>query len=94
MYIDDFLWLPHIEDKLAWKHSLTVDEVEEIFFNQPRYRFVESGDRPGEDVYSAYGQTYAGRYLIVFFIYKAGNVAFVISAHNMNGSEQRLYGRK
>lgn len=94
MYIDDFLSLPHIEDKLAWKHSLTIDEVEEVFFNQPRYRSVESGVRPGEDVYSAYGQTYSGRYLVIFFIHKAGNVAFVISARDMEGSERRLYGRK
>jgi len=30
----------------------------------------EKGDIPGEDVYSALGQTEAGRFLIVFFVYK------------------------
>ena len=64
MYIDDFIWLPDIVEKLAVKHHVTQDEVEEVFFNRPQYRFVESGYRPGEDVYSASGQTDAGRYLI------------------------------
>ena len=53
MYIDDFIWLPEILDKLAAKHHVTQDEVEEVFFNHPKYRFIESGLREGEDVYSA-----------------------------------------
>lgn len=52
MRIDDFIWLPDIIDKLAVKHQVTQDEVEEIFFSQPRFRFVASGDRSGEDVYA------------------------------------------
>jgi uncharacterized protein len=66
MIVDDFIWLPSIIDKLAVKHQVTQDEVEEVFFNRPKYRFVESGQRFGEDVYAATGQTDAGRYLIVF----------------------------
>ncbi len=31
MYIDDFIWLPDILDKLAIKHQVRQDEVEEIF---------------------------------------------------------------
>ena len=70
MYIDDFIWLPDIVEKLATKHKVTQDEVEEVFFRGPHFRFVESGYRFGEDVYSALGQTDGGRYLIVFFIKK------------------------
>ena len=66
MYIDDFIWLPDIVDKLIVKHHVSQDEAEEIFFNRPRFRFVESGNRSGENVYAAGGQTDAGRYLIVF----------------------------
>lgn len=43
MYIDDFIWLPDFIEKLIVKHHVTPDEAEEIFFNRPRYRFVESG---------------------------------------------------
>ena len=46
-----------ILDKVEVKHRVLQDEVEEIFFNRPRYRFVESGHQKGEDVYSASGQT-------------------------------------
>ena len=71
MVIDEFLWLPHIIEKLAVKHHITQDEVEDVFFHRPKFRFVESGQRSGEDVYSACGQTDANRYVIVFFIYKS-----------------------
>ena len=68
MYIDDFIWLPDIVEKLIVKHRVTQDEAEEVFFNRPQYRFVESGHRPGEDVYSASGQTDVGRYLITDYV--------------------------
>lgn len=68
MYIDDCIWLPDIIAKLFVKHNVTQNEVEEVFFNRPTYRFVESGYRKNENVYSASGQTDAGRYLIIFFI--------------------------
>ena len=67
MYIADFVWLPDMVEKLAVKHHVTQDEVEEVFFNRPRYRFVESGHRSGEDVYAASGQTNVVRHLYRFF---------------------------
>ncbi len=94
MYIDEFIWLENIVDKLEVKHQVSQNEVEEIFFNKARYRFVESGHQKGEDVYSASGQTEAGRYLIVFFIYKSSNSALILSARDMDKKERRRYGRK
>lgn len=94
MYIDDFIWLSNVVDKLATKHGVTPEEVEEVFFHQPRFRFVESGHREGEDVYAALGQTDAGRYLIVFFVRKPGNRALILSARDMDEKERRLYERK
>lgn len=94
MYIDDFVWLAEIANKVATRHRVTLDEAEEVFFNNPRYRFVESGHRIGEDVYSAGGQTDAGRYLIVFFIYKGDNTALILSARDMDTAERRRYERK
>lgn len=94
MYIDDFIWLPTILDKVEVKHHVWQDEVEEVFFNQPRYRFVESGHQAGEDVYSASGQTAAGRYLIIFFIHKTSNTALILSARDMDKKERQRYERK
>jgi uncharacterized DUF497 family protein len=94
MYIDDFIWLPDIIEKLAVKHRVSQDEVEEVFFNRPRYRLVESGYRVGEDVYVASGQTDAGRYMLVFFIHKPDNTALILSARDMDPRERRQYERK
>ena len=92
MYISDFVWLFDIIEKLLVKHSVTQLEVEEVFGNRPRIRFVQRGDRRGEDLYSARGQTDAGRYLIIFFIYKSDSAALIISARDMSRSERRYYG--
>ena len=94
MFIDDFIWLPNIIDKLIVKHRVRQSEVEELFLNSPHFRFVERGYTAGEDVYSATGRTDAGRYLIVFFIHKPGNVALILSARNMDKKERKRYERK
>ncbi len=94
MYIDDFIWLPGILDKVEIKHQVSQDEVEEVFFNRPRYRFVELGNQKGEDVYSASGQTETGRYLIIFFIHKSSNTALILSARDMVKKERKRYERK
>ncbi len=94
MYIDDFIWLPSILDKVEVKHQVLQDEAEEVFFNKPRFRFVELGNQKGEDVYSLSGQTEAGRYLIIFFIHKSSNTALILSARDMDKKERRRYGRK
>lgn len=94
MYIDDFIWLPDISEKIVVKHNVTEEEAEEVFFNRPHYRFVEYGNEKGEDVYSASGTTDAGRYLIVFFIYKPQNKALILSARDMDNKERRLYEKR
>ncbi len=94
MNINDFIWLPDIIEKLIVKHSITQDEVEEVFFNKPRFRFVEKGNRKDEDIYSALGQTDSGRYVIVIFIHKHKNLALILSARDMDKKERNLYGKK
>jgi uncharacterized DUF497 family protein len=88
------IWLRRIINKLAQKHQIEPEEVEEIFENRPWFRRLERGDVAGEDLYSAMGQTDDGRYLIVFFIYKRTREALVISARDMSKKEWRRYGRK
>lgn len=80
--------------KILVKHHIIQDEVEEVFFDRPRYRFVESGYITGENVYSASGQTDTGRYLIVFFIHKLGATALILSARDMDSKERSGYERK
>ena len=94
MKIEGVIWLDRIVDKLASKHSVEAYEVEEVLSNKPRFRFVTKGDRAGEDVYLALGQTDGGRYLSVFFIYKSTREALILSARDMADKERKAYGRK
>jgi len=94
MRIADIIWLPQVIDKLGWKHDVTPEEVGQILFGNPLYRKVQRGHIPGEELYAALGQTEAGRYLIVFFIYKRSHEALILSARDMDKTERRQYERK
>jgi hypothetical protein len=92
--ITGFIWLEDIIEKLAQKHGVLQQEVGEAFFNHPRFRRVEKGHRRGEHVYAARGQTNAGRYLIIFFVYKKNKQALILSARDMTDAERRRYEQK
>jgi len=92
--IEEFIWLPGIIEKILSKHHVTPEAAEQIFYNRPHYRLLEKGRIHGEDMYTALGQTDAGRYLIIFFIIKPSNKALIISARDMDRSERKYYGRK
>ncbi len=94
MRIAHIIWLPDIEDKLFEKHAVLAEEVEEILFDHSHIRFVEKGHQEDEDLYAAYGQTTAGRWLIVFFILKEQHEALIISARDMDRKERRLYAKR
>ena len=81
-------------DKLRYKYGVETSEVEEALKLSPKFRFIENGEREGEDVYMVLGQTDAGRYLVILFIHKPANIALVLSARNMTPEERRKYGRK
>lgn len=92
--IEEILWLDTIVEKLTVKHRVQPSEVEEVFYNKPKFRFVEKGDRKGQDVYLALGRAHSGRYLTVLFIYKPSAQALILSARDMARKEKKLYGRK
>jgi hypothetical protein len=94
MSINGIIWLEDILDKLERKHAVKQEEVRQVFAGSPRFRFVEKGHRRGEDVYSAMGQTEAGRYLIIFFVLKKDNRVLILSARDMTDPERKKYGKK
>jgi uncharacterized DUF497 family protein len=79
--------------KIEVKHNVKEHEVREVFANKPHFRYIERGKVVGEDMYAALGQTNAGRYLKVFFIYKRNKDALVITAFNMDRKERRQYAK-
>lgn len=91
---EQIIWLPAIAEKLFQKHHLIRREVEEALKSRPLIKFVEKGQRPGEDIYAAYGRTAAGRYLIIFFIAKPDKAALIISGCDMNDKERKAYGKR
>jgi uncharacterized DUF497 family protein len=71
-----------------------MEELEETLNNKPKFRFVERGERKGEDVYMALGRTDAGRHLSILFIYKRTKEVLILSARNMAEKERKQYGKK
>lgn len=93
MRLREVVWKDAVVAKLEDKHGVTADEAEEILFSRPFVRRAEKGRVKGEDLYAAYGQTAAGRYLVVFFIHKQSSVALPISARDMTPGERKRYER-
>ena len=95
MQIDYIVCPDDIEEKLARKHQVNLREARQTLLNSPRIRFAEKGYTKGEDVYAAFGQTFGGRYISVFFVFKPkDNTAIIISARDMSKKERKSYVRK
>jgi uncharacterized DUF497 family protein len=95
MQIDYIVCPETIEEKLSKKHHVTMREVRQALLNNPRIRFAEKGYIEGEDIYAAFSQTFGGRYLSVFFIFKPNdNIAVIISTRDMSQKERKAYARK
>lgn len=94
MRIEGFIWYRDIIDKILWKHNVTREEVEEVFENKPKFKLIEKGKIKKENLYSARGQTNAGRYLTVLFIYKQTKEALIVTGRDMDSKERKNYGKK
>jgi len=94
MNITELLWLPEIVEKLETKHGVYIKEVKEVLGFKPMIRRGPRGKRKGENLYKAYGQTLAGRYLFIVFIYKLDRRALILSARDMDDKERRFFQRR
>jgi uncharacterized DUF497 family protein len=94
MRFKGIIWSKAVVEKLAWKHNVTPEEVEEVLDAVRRFRMVEKGHVKGEDLYGAMGQTASGRYLIVYFIHKVTGEAMIVSARDADRCERKAYAKK
>lgn len=94
MQLDEIIWKDRFIDKIEAKHGVSASEVEEIIFGKSHVRWAQKGHVKGEDLYTAFGQTTGGRYLVVFFIRKEQIAALPISARDMTDSERKYYERQ
>ncbi|HXW13252.1 MAG TPA: BrnT family toxin [Terriglobia bacterium] len=83
MRIDDVEWTFDRVDHIA-DHGILPEEVEEILGSAPFFKRGRGG------VYEAWGQTDAGRYLLVIFRYLGHNRAWPITAREMDENEKRF----
>ena len=94
MHIKRVIIQDDYSDKIWRKHQVDEDEMREVLLHRRTFfRKLEKGRVAGEDLFGAYGQTEAGRYLSVFFIYKLTHDAFVISARDMDKKERKRYAK-
>jgi uncharacterized DUF497 family protein len=90
-----------VEKKLFKKHSIELWEIEEVIYDDPSAFSISY-----QDCYFIYGQTFAGRYLIVLvrilsqkeivkLNFPSGvNVIKIITARDMNPKQRKLYKQK
>jgi uncharacterized protein len=92
--IRKIIWKDQFVEKLAQKHDVSVAEAEEILGAKPHIRRMSKGRVKDEHVYAAFGQTDAGRYLVVFYIRKVSGAILPISARDMDDAERKYYERQ
>ena len=73
------------EDHIWTKHRVTPEEVEEVCHGDP---WVLRGR---DESYAAFGQTSAGRYLVVFLYPRSHDVYSVATAREMTDGERRRF---
>ena len=93
MRITGFIWAENVVEKIAVKHKLSPEEVEEAFWNRPKFKRGPKGQRHGERSYYCLGRSDAGRYIFVFFVLKRQGKALIVSARDMTDAERRYYER-
>jgi len=86
--IESFLWLDWVVEKIEEKHGVTLEEVEEAFFNPPH-----KVRRCASEKYQLFGRSKNGRYLFIVFVW-VGHSVKVITARDMTEAERRYYQRK
>jgi uncharacterized protein len=92
--IRKIIWKDQFVEKLAQKHGVSMSEAEEVLNGNPHIRRVAKGRVSNENVYSAFGQTDAGRYLIIFYIRKLSGAILPISARDMDAAERKYYEKQ
>jgi uncharacterized DUF497 family protein len=94
MRFTEILWRQQYAEKIIHEHHVELAEGEEVLSRKPFVRLQERGRRHGEDLYVAYRQTAAGRFIVAFIIHKGKGVAMPISARDMTKKEKRYYASR
>lgn len=75
-----------ILDKIESNHGVSLEEVEEACLSETHHI-----RRSKEGLYKLFGQTAAGRYILVVLVNLGRGVWKIVTAREMTDSERRLY---
>ena len=78
----------HILDKIESKHGVSFEEVWQACLSESSHI-----RRSKEGRYKLFGQTAAGRYLLVVLVNLEEGIWKIVTAREMTGNERRLYTR-
>lgn len=87
MKIATFQWDDENVEHIA-RHNIKPFEAEEVLDDDPLILRIREGK------YLAYGQTYAGRYLLVVFVWKSERTIRVITARHLTPAEKKRLKRR
>ncbi len=88
-----FDWDLGNSNKNLIKHKVTIQESEEVFFNQPLVIAEDLKHSSGEDRFYGLGKTNAGRKLFLVFTIRKNQIR-IISIRDMNKKETKVYETK
>jgi len=77
-----------ILEKVESKHGVSFEEVEETCLSEAHHI-----RRSKEGLYKLFGQTAAGRYILVVLVNLGRGVWKIVTAREMTDSERRLYSK-
>ena len=86
LYIESLEIDDHILDKIESKHGITFSEVEEACLSDKRHV-----RKSKEGLYKLFGQTDAGRYILVVLLNLGDGNWKVVTARERTDSERQLY---
>jgi uncharacterized DUF497 family protein len=86
-YIQEIVITQLQEEHIWTKHHVTPEEVEEVCFSQPVVL------RGRDESYAVFGQTEAGRYLVVLLYPRGSGVYGLATARDMTDAERRRYSQ-
>ena len=90
-----------VKEKLLKKHNIEIWEIEEVIYDDPCAFSLTH-----QDCYFIYGQSFAGRYLLVLLrvlspedakqlgFEQSANVLRIITARDMNRKQRRIYTQR
>lgn len=89
MYIEYLYWKDHIVEKITQRHGVTPEEVDEVV-----YEWTPEVRRSSKNRYLLWGQSRAGRYLLIVLEEESKGVFVPLTARGMSEAEKKAFRKR